>query len=182
MEECSILTSLREWLYSYNDEKTETRCHDGCLSLHFIRRTNEEMVRFDGSRIFPSWVSDTLGFELSKGTVSEEALYNETTEYIREFYNKARILNRSAARFAMSIFQRCLASSTLALLRSFERRLAKLDELIERIESGRVSKDELWRGLSLRMVLDEKTGDEETSVVKPIFFGIRYTERIPPLS
>lgn len=132
--------------------------------LHFIRRTKEEMVRFDGSKIYPNRISDTLGYELLKGPVSEEELYNETTAYIREFYNKARILNRSAARFVMSIFQRRLASSTLALLRSFERRLAKLDELIERIEGGKISTNELGRGLSVKLVLDEKTGDEESPV------------------
>jgi len=132
--------------------------------FHFIRRTKEEMVRFDGSKIYPERISDSLGYELSKGTFSEEELYIETTAYIREFYNKARIFNRSAARFAMSIFQRRLASSTLALLRSFERRLAKLDELIERIEGGYVSMDELEKGLSIRLVLDEKTGDEESPV------------------
>ena len=37
----------------------------------------------------------------------------------------------------MSVFQRRLASSTYALLRSFERRLEKLDGLIDAIQSGR---------------------------------------------
>jgi len=143
---------------SFDAYPPEMRC------MHFIRRTKEEMVRFDGSKIYPSRISDTLGYELSKGTISEEELYNQTTAYIREFYNKARIFNRSAARFAMSIFQRRLASSTLALKRSFERRLAKLDGLIERIEAGRVSATELGRGISSKLILDDMTGDEETSV------------------
>ncbi len=129
---------------------------------HFIRRTKEEMVRFDGSKIYPGRISDTLGFELSKGDISEEALYLETTAYIREFYNKAEILNRSAARFAMSIFQRRLASSTLALSRSFSRRLEKLDELIKMLESGRASSESLLRKFPTKIIWDEKTGDEET--------------------
>jgi hypothetical protein len=58
----------------------------------------------------------------------------------------------------MSIFQRRLASSTYALLRSFERRLEKLDGLIEAIQSGRNSGGELGacprnRLLILRIVM-----------------------------
>ncbi len=79
------------------------------------------MVNFDGTRIYPRRVSDTLSYDLSQGEVSEQTLYDQTTDYIRDYYNRARILNRSAARLAMSVFQRRLASSTYALLRSFER-------------------------------------------------------------
>ena len=48
-------------------------------------------------------------------------------------------LNRSAAQLAMSVFQRRLASSTYALLRSFERRIGKLDGLIDDIQEGRLT-------------------------------------------
>ena len=37
----------------------------------------------------------------------------------------------------MSVFQRRLVSSTYALLRSFERRLERLDEAIELVRAGR---------------------------------------------
>src|SRR5487761_1566724 len=50
---------------------------------HFIRRTKEEMVRFDGSRIFPPRKSDTLSYELSHGEEGEQALYDRTTDYMR---------------------------------------------------------------------------------------------------
>ena len=103
---------------------------------HFIRRTKEEMVSFEGKRIYPDRVNDTLSYDLSQGEVSEQALYDLTTAYIETYYNRARILNRSAARLAMSVFQRRLASSTYALLRSFERRQEKLDVLIAAIQSG----------------------------------------------
>jgi SNF2 family DNA or RNA helicase len=131
---------------------------------HFIRRTKEEMVRFDGSRIFPSRKSDTLSYELSQGEVSEKALYDQTTDYMREYYNRARILNRSAARLAMSVFQRRLASSTYALMRSFERRLAKLDALLEEVRSGRLTTEQLsslQERLRLRDIEEDKTADEE---------------------
>jgi superfamily II DNA or RNA helicase len=139
---------------------------DDARRRHFLRRTKEEMVYFTGQRIYPRRVSDTHSFDLTQGPVSEQALYDETTGYIQAFYNRARILNRSAARLAMSVFQRRLASSTYALLRSFERRLARLEGLIDDIRSGRLSPEDLaarQRKLDAAAdVLDTKTGDEET--------------------
>ncbi|MDI6709990.1 MAG: helicase-related protein [Bacillota bacterium] len=129
---------------------------------HFLRRTKEEMVYFDGRPIYPSRESQTLSYELGR---AEQRLYDETTAYIETYYNRARILNRSAARLAMSIFQRRLASSTYALLRSFERRLEKLDGLIEDIRSGRLTEEQL-NAYQRKIddtpdILDRMTGDEE---------------------
>lgn len=131
---------------------------------HFIRRVKEEILDFEGNPVYPTRISDTLSYDLNKGDISEQRLYDETTAYIRTFYNQARILNRSAARFAMSIFQRRLASSTYALMRSFERRLAKLEGLIDDIQSGRLDEErlvKLQRRIEVRDVLEEMTADEE---------------------
>ena len=110
---------------------------------HFIRRTKEEMVTLDGKPLYPTRISDTLGYDLTKGDVSEQSLYDRTTDYLQTLYNKAKLLNRSAARLAMSVFQRRLASSTYALLCSFERRLDKLEDLIDQVESGRLTPEQL---------------------------------------
>ena len=112
---------------------------------HFIRRTKEEMVHFDGSPLYPQRNCDTLSYDLSQGQESEQELYDETTDYIRYYYNRARLLNRSAARLAMSVFQRRLASSTYALMRSFERRKEKLEGLIDEIREGRLTEEQLAR-------------------------------------
>jgi len=103
---------------------------------HFIRRTKEEMVKLDGTPLYPQRICDTLGFDLSQGPGSEQELYDETSKYIRDIYNKASTLNRSAARLAMAVFQRRLASSTYALKKSFERRAEKLSAAIKAIEEN----------------------------------------------
>ena len=103
---------------------------------HFIRRTKEEMVKLDGTPLYPQRICDTLGFDLSQGPGSEQELYDETSKYIRDIYNKASTLNRSAARLAMMVFQRRLASSTYALRKSFERRAEKLSAAIKAIEEN----------------------------------------------
>ncbi len=133
---------------------------------HFVRRTKEELVYFDGRPIYPTRISNTLSYDLTQGEVSEQHLYDATTRYIQTSYNRARLLNRSAARLAMSVFQRRLASSTYALLRSFERRADKLAKLIEVMRSGRLSAAQLdidQRQLNERIedTFDEKTADEE---------------------
>lgn len=110
---------------------------------HFIRRTKEEMVYLDGRPLYPKRMSDTLGYELTQGEVSEQKLYDETTDYLRFVYNKAKLLNREAARLAMSVFQRRLASSTYALLRSFERRMEKLDKLVDDIQDGKITTEQM---------------------------------------
>src|SRR6185437_11491828 len=94
-------------------------------------------------------------------------LYDETTAYMRVYYNTARILNREAARLAMSVFQRRLASSTYALLRSFDRRIEKLDKLIADVQDGKLTDEQLIT-LQQRLhedddVFDSKTADDEAA-------------------
>ena len=130
---------------------------------HFIRRTKEEMVHFDGSPLYPQRNCDTLSYGLSP---SEQELYDETTRYLTYYYNRARVLNRSAVRLAMSVFQRRLASSTYALLRSFERRMEKIDGLIDDIRNGQLTEEDLvrlQRNLDdLDDVFESRTADEDS--------------------
>ena len=132
---------------------------------HFLRRTKEEMVRFDGAPLYPQRRCDTLSYALAQGPGSEQELYDAATDYIRYYYNRARMLNRSAARLAMSVFQRRLASSTYALMRSFERRHEKLAALIAEIREGRLSEEQLARGQRRLDGLDDefetRTADED---------------------
>ena len=136
---------------------------------YFIRRTKEEMVTFDGELIYPERISNTLSYDLSQGEISEQRLYDETTAYLRTYYNRARMLNRSAAQLAMGVFQRRLASSTYALLCSLENRLEKIDGLIKAIQSGEITMEELERRQrhldeTASDLLDKTTADEEGSV------------------
>ena len=113
-------------------------------SQHFIRRTKEEMVGLDGTPLFRNRVCDTFNYALSAGPDGEQALYDATTAYLRQTYDRA-LDNRPAVRLAMGVFQRRLASSTVAVLRSFERRIAKIGQTIDDLRSGRVTGAELRR-------------------------------------
>jgi hypothetical protein len=68
----------------------------------------------------------------------------------------------------MSVFQRRLASSTWALFRSLQRRLDRLEELINKIQTGEMDEEQL-KALQRKSerdthdVFEEKTADEESS-------------------
>lgn len=138
---------------------------DDAKRRHFLRRAKEEMVRYDGTAIYPQRITDTVSFDLTQGEVSEQKLYDDTTKYINTYYNQAKILNRSAARLAMSVFQRRMVSSTYALMRSLERRLERLEGLIEVVRTGRQTMEQLQAGQkrldAMEDPLDTETADEE---------------------
>ncbi|MCS4173326.1 helicase-related protein [Salinibacter ruber] len=129
---------------------------------HFIRRTKEEMVDYQGEQIYPTRISDTLSYELSD---DERNLYEATTEYLDLYYNQARMLNRSAVHLAKSVFQRRLVSSTFALMQSFRRREEKLSDLVEAVREARLSEEEVanqqQRLGRVQDVYEEMTADEE---------------------
>ena len=121
----------------FGAEEAFKRAVPATRARHFVRRTKEEMVDFDGKPIFRERHCDTFGYDLSPGTDGERALYDRTTSYLLHTYNLASG-NQQAARLAMGVFQRRLASSTWALLKSFERRIAKLGLLVDDLEAGRL--------------------------------------------
>ena len=112
---------------------------------HFIRRTKEEMLDFEGRPIFRERHCDTFGYDLTPGPDGERALYDRTTTYLLQSYNRA-MGNRQAVKLAMGVFQRRLASSTWALLQSFERRIGKVNGMIADLEAGRIDGAGLRRG------------------------------------
>jgi superfamily II DNA or RNA helicase len=128
---------------------------------YILRRMKEEMVRFDETPIFPPRDSMTVEYPLSP---DERELYESTTQYCELHWNRAKLRNRGAAGLAMSVLQRRLASSTWALLKSLERREAKLTGELRLLEQGLLTAAELearQQRLPVIDVRDTKTGDEE---------------------
>ena len=92
----------------------------------FVRRLKEDMKDFDGRPLFPPRHVKTVTFNL---TPDEKDLYNSVTEYVRDYFDKAR--EKRSITFAMMILQRRLTSSVHAILKSLERRKERLEELLE---------------------------------------------------
>lgn len=103
------------------------------------RLVKEELLRFDGTRLFPERLSYTVQYPLSE---AEKALYLAVTDYVRDQMNLAdRLQNkdnrkRIAVGFALTTLQRRLASSPAAIHRSLERRLQRLQGELREAKLG----------------------------------------------
>lgn len=101
----------------------------------FIRRVKEDMKSFEGEPLFLPRHAKTVPFNLGADSPDEKDLYNELSKYVNEQYNKALTKDkRRNVAFALVILQRRLASSTFAMLKSLQRRKARLEDLLQGAE------------------------------------------------
>jgi hypothetical protein len=85
-----------------------------------IRRLKDDMYETDGTRMFPEKNIEALPVEMTR---EERNLYDDVTEYIREYYNLAQQEENQAAGFTMVIYQKRLVSSIYAIRKSLENRM-----------------------------------------------------------
>jgi len=95
----------------------------------FLRRLKEDLKDFDGAPIFPPRTVETIKYALCN---DEQILYNEVTEYVQKYFNKALEKDKRNVTFALTILQRRLASSVRAIRKSLERRHDRLKDLYEK--------------------------------------------------
>ena len=103
------------------------------------RLVKEDLLNFNGTPLFPERIAYTVSYNLSH---SEERLYNEVTEYIRNEFNRADNLSgkrKNTVGFALTILQRRLASSPEAIYQSLRKRIDRLEERLKEEKSGRLS-------------------------------------------
>ncbi len=95
------------------------------------RMVKEDMLRFDGTRLFPERRAYTTNYKLSD---PEAALYTAVTDYVKEEMNRADQLDgqrKGTVGFALTALQRRLASSPEAIYQSLKRRRHKLARRVE---------------------------------------------------
>lgn len=101
------------------------------------RMVKEDMLRFDGTRLFPPRLAYTVNYKLSD---LEAALYASVTEYVRNEFNNAEKLadggRKGTVGFALTSLQRRLASSPEAIYQSLKRRRIKLKRRVEEEKLG----------------------------------------------
>ena len=101
------------------------------------RMVKEQLLKFDGTRLFPPRKADTVKYCLSP---SEYELYMAVTTYVVEEMNRAERLTskaRNCVGFALTMLQRRLASSPEAIYQSLARRHERLLSRIDEIKAGR---------------------------------------------
>jgi len=109
--------------------------HSTVVSDLMRRMVKENLLKFDGTPLFPPRIAYTIPYKLSP---TEEALYKAVTDYVREEFNRAEALqnNKRAGTvgFALTILQRRLASSPEAIYQSLRRRREKLESRLRELE------------------------------------------------
>jgi len=101
------------------------------------RLVKEELLKFDGTPLFPERIAYTVNYDLSP---LEAKLYSAVTEYVQEEFNRADQLNserKTTVGFALTILQRRLASSPEAIYQSLKRRRERLENRLAEEKLGK---------------------------------------------
>src|SRR5208282_18768 len=91
------------------------------------RMVKEELLKFDGTPLFPERRAYTANYKLS---CIESALYEAVTSYVKEEMGKVDALKgprKGSVGFALTALQRRLASSPEAIFQSLKRRRERLE-------------------------------------------------------
>ena len=120
-------------------DRFEGRFRDGVhqvdVSDLMRRMVKEDLLKFDGTPLFPERIAYTVPFKLSD---LEAQLYRAVTTYVREEFDRAaRLENEGQAGtvgFALTILQRRLASSPAAIAHSLQRRRERLQSRLRELE------------------------------------------------
>ena len=105
------------------------------------RLTKEELLKFDGTPLFPERRAYTVNYSLSP---QEAQLYQAVTDYVQEEFNRADNLNnerKNTVGFALTILQRRLASSPEAIYQSLRRRRERLEHRLAEEKLGKRAAD-----------------------------------------
>lgn len=98
------------------------------------RMVKEELLKFDGTPLFPERRAYTANYELSD---AEAELYAEVTNYVRNEMNRADNLGgkrKGTVGFALTQLQRRLASSPEAIYQSLKRRRKRLEGRLDEMK------------------------------------------------
>ncbi|MEP6651977.1 MAG: helicase-related protein [Myxococcales bacterium] len=120
-------------------DRFEGRFRDGVhaadVSDLMRRMVKENLLKFDGTPLFPERIAYTVPYKLSE---AEAHLYKAVTDYVREEFNRAEALENDkragTVGFALTILQRRLASSPEAIYQSLRRRRERLESRLRELE------------------------------------------------
>src|SRR5436309_8140796 len=120
-------------------DRFEGRFRDGVhvadVSDLMRRMVKENLLKFDGTHLFPERIAYTVPYKLSE---AEARLYKAVTDYVRDEFNRAEALQNDkragTVGFALTILQRRLASSPEAIYQSLRRRRERLERRLRELE------------------------------------------------
>ena len=133
-------TDFQLFMKLLDEDRFEGRFQDGVHAVDtsdlMRRMVKEDLLKFDGTRLFPERYAETINYELSR---LEKELYDEVTEYVCKEMNRADLIRGQRGNrigFALTILQRRLASSPEAIYCSIQRRRERLEERLSDVQFG----------------------------------------------
>lgn len=120
------------------------------------RLVKEELLKFDGTPLFPPRHAVTVNYSLSD---QEAQLYEAVTAYVQNEFNRADNLTkerRNTVGFALTVLQRRLASSPEAICCSLHRRRERLEKRLAEERLGQRARE-----ARLSFSLDDEYDDDD---------------------
>ena len=146
------------------------------------RMVKEDLVKFDGTKLFPERRAQTVTYKLSK---EEQRLYEDVTDYVRNEMGRADQLEgkkRGMVGFALTILQRRLASSPYAIAQSLKRRREKLAERLENLRNPNPKKPQNgYLDIDVEDIDEELTAEELEEVEEELVDEATAARTIPEL-
>lgn len=126
------------WLSLLDGDRFYGKFREGAhkvdISDMMRRMVKEELLKFDGTPLFPERLAYSANYQLSD---AEADLYAQVTDYVRNEMNRADNLDgkrRGTVGFALTQLQRRLASSPEAIYQSIKRRRKRLESRLDEMK------------------------------------------------
>jgi superfamily II DNA or RNA helicase len=132
-----------------DSDRFEGRFRDGThvydASDLMRRLIKEDLLKFDGTPLFPERKAYTVAYRLSN---LEAQLYQQVTDYVKDEFNRADKLENNGRKgtvgFALTVLQRRLASSPEAIYQSVKRRRERLEKRCQEEKEHKFNQDSQW--------------------------------------
>jgi superfamily II DNA or RNA helicase len=177
---------FQAWLALLDEErffgKAQKKAEPKDISDMMRRMVKEDLLKFDGSKLFPERRAETLKYTLSP---AEKALYDKVTDYVRHEMGRADTLDgkkKVMVGFALTILQRRLASSPFAIAQSLRRRRERLEERLEQLKRPALAvKVDTWATYTESDIDEDLTAEEVEDIEEELVDEATAAKTIPEL-
>ncbi len=146
------------------------------------RLVKEDLLKFDGTRLFPPRYAETIAYTLSP---AEKALYEDVTDYVRHEMGRADALEgkkKGMVGFALTILQRRVASSPHAIAESLRRRRERLELRLKELKTpSQAARRPAWEELDADDLEDDLPADELEEIEDELVDDATAARTIPEL-
>jgi SNF2 family DNA or RNA helicase len=177
---------FQAWLALIDDDrfhgKARGKAEPKDVSDIMRRMVKEDLIKFDGTKLFPERRAQTVTYKLS---AEEQRLYEDVTDYVRNEMGRADQLEgkkRGMVGFALTILQRRLASSPYAIAQSLKRRRGKLADRLEQLKNPTPQKPKNgYLDVDVEDIEEELTAEELEEVEEELVDEATAAKTIPEL-